>query len=81
MKHINEFVNNNDFSEKIEELIYFDESWKFPEYNLNTHLDILENEYVELINISRKVVSELNKQNIDPGLYTKDIFFKILKSI
>jgi hypothetical protein len=81
MKKINEFVISNDFSEKIEELIYFDEFWKFPEYNLNNHLNLLENEYNELIIISKKVIDKLNNQNIDPNSYTKDIFFKILKSI
>jgi Ni,Fe-hydrogenase I large subunit len=78
---INELLtNDNKLIEKIEELIYFDEIWKFPEYNLKEYLNIIDSEYLNMIDISTKIVSQMNNQKLDPNNYNKEIFYKVIKS-
>lgn len=79
-----EFLNNeSDFLvQKMEELIYFDEKWMFPEYNVMEHLQSdLFKISSDFIDIANKVVNEFNNRNIDPLTYDKSIFIKILKEL
>lgn len=63
----------------IEELIYFDECWKFPEYNIKEYLESdrtnLPDNFFE---ISIKIVEQLNDNNVSPKNF-KNEFYKIIK--
>jgi hypothetical protein len=71
----------NNFLKKIEEIIYFDVEWKFPEYNLNNYLEFDKNLFDEFVKISKLIVNDFNKRNIDPETYTKDIFYQVVKDL
>ena len=62
---INEFLNiNNDFLDKVKEFIYFDEIWKFPEYNLKDHLGIDDDNFFK---IGLYLVKVLNDEHVSVG--------------
>jgi hypothetical protein len=61
---------------KIDELIYFDEKWIFPEYNLKEYLEI--DDFESFYKLAKKIVNELNSRNIDPDEYDKDILLSLL---
>ena len=73
---IYEFLNNDETINKIDELIYFDEKWIFPEYNLKEYLEI--DDFESFYKLAKKIVNELNSRNIDPNEYDKDILLSLL---
>ena len=73
---IYEFLNNDETINKIDELIYFDEKWTFPEYNLKEYLEI--DDFESFYKLAKKIVNELNSRNIDPDEYDKDILLSLL---
>jgi hypothetical protein len=73
---IYEFLNNDETINKIDELIYFDEKWIFPEYNLKEYLEI--DDFESFYKLAKKIVNELNSRNIDPDEYDKDILLSLL---
>jgi hypothetical protein len=73
---IYEFLNNDETINKIDELIYFDEKWIFPEYNLKEYLEI--DDFESFYKLAKIIVNELNSRNIDPDEYDKDILLSLL---
>lgn len=77
-----EFVNDSNYLiDKMEELIYFDEKWMFPQYNIIEFLEVDSEVPNDFIKIGNKIVNELNRQNVDPDKYEKSDFFNILESL
>jgi hypothetical protein len=74
---INEFVGNENLK-KIEELIYFDEVWMFPEYNLNEYLGLSDIEFNKMMDYSKLVIDKFNQLKIKPEDYTSELFYKAL---
>ncbi len=54
---------------KIEELIYFDGQWNFPEYNLEEYLGIDIKSYQEMIKISKYILK--GNKEIKSNFYEK----------
>lgn len=73
---IYEFLNNDETINKIDELIYFDEKWIFPEYNLKEYLEI--DDFESFYKLAKRIVNELNSRNIDPDEYDKGILLSLL---
>ena len=72
-------ISEANYISLIEELIYFDEEWKFPEYNIKEYLESdgtkLPNNFFE---ISIKIVEQLNKNKVNTKNF-KNEFYKIIK--
>jgi hypothetical protein len=74
-----EFLNNAETLNTIEGLIYFDNKWMFPEYNLREFMNIDNFEFFN--KLAKKIVDELNKRKIEPVNYNNDVFLNIVNDL
>lgn len=76
-----EFVNNNsELLELIKDLIYFDEKWMFPQYNIKEFLKHDYNITDDFLFFSEKLVNELNNNKVDINDFEKS-FKRIIKEL
>ena len=82
---INEFVNEDNIIliKKINELIYFDEKWMFPEYNLNGYLERTMGRKIpkEFNELAQLIVKKFNDENIPVDCDFDAEYDRIYKSI
>ena len=61
-----EFINiDMSYLIKLKELIFFDEIWKFPEYNIMEYLNTFDNIPSNFYDIALKVVNILNEKCVN----------------
>jgi|688.fasta_scaffold670881_1 hypothetical protein len=61
-----EFINiDMSYLIKLKELIFFDEIWKFPEYNIIEYLNTFDNIPSNFYDIALKVVNILNEKCVN----------------
>lgn len=70
---INEFKNTDKtYLNKIKELIFFDDIWRFPEYSIIEYLKISDNNLPsDFLTIANKIVDILNNENVQINDFTE----------